>query len=408
MQPTKTLINQIDDLIKLLVKATVDVTDTVEITHRTISSGPRLLGRPFAPFFKVSAAPAYIAVKHTTVLVGKLFEHTLGALAPLTKKLAPIEEGALLAVLNGVYGDYLATINSSLAIDMQMFDEQYRRMSLEDWPKHPLYKNKKRILILIHGSCLNERCWQHQKTQDSPFSETDPELAIFYLRYNSGLHISDNGESLAQLLETLVSTSQTPVDGIDLVGHSMGGLVARSSAYYGESHRLQWRKKLRHIMTIGTPHSGASLARWGYWFEQALKLSSTTQSLTKLSQARSAGVKDLRFGFIAADQWHCQQEQNSVIKLPDDVTFYLIAGAQKTKKGTLRGDGLVSLASALAHSKNEQPKLSNFPRRKEFIVLGANHLELLSHPKTLTLLAKLVANKHSEIEDCAETVPPEL
>ena len=54
-------------------------------------------------------------------------------------------------------------------------------------------------------------------------------LTPVYVRYNSGRHISENGRSLADLLEQLVAAWPVPVEEVALVGHSMGGLVSRSA-----------------------------------------------------------------------------------------------------------------------------------------------------------------------------------
>ena len=55
-----------------------------------------------------------------------------------------------------------------------------------------------------------------------------------YARYNTGRHISDNGRALAAALEALVEGWPVAVEELVLVGHSMGGLVARSACHYGE------------------------------------------------------------------------------------------------------------------------------------------------------------------------------
>ncbi len=50
---------------------------------------------------------------------------------------------------------------------------------------------------------------------------------------NTGLHISDNGRRLAELLDRLDGCWPVPVEEILLVGHSMGGLINRSACHYG-------------------------------------------------------------------------------------------------------------------------------------------------------------------------------
>ncbi|MDT0496259.1 hypothetical protein RM530_02610, partial [Algiphilus sp. W345] len=51
------------------------------------------------------------------------------------------------------------------------------------------------------------------------------DCSVLYLRYNSGRHVSENGRELARLLEVLVAQWPSPLREIDLIGHSMGGLL---------------------------------------------------------------------------------------------------------------------------------------------------------------------------------------
>ena len=82
-----------------------------------------------------------------------------------------------------------------------------------------------------------------------------------YARYNTGRHISDNGRALAAALDALVAGWPVEVSEIVLVGHSMGGLVARSACHYGECDGLGWTEQLRHVVCLGSPHMGAPLER---------------------------------------------------------------------------------------------------------------------------------------------------
>ena len=54
-----------------------------------------------------------------------------------------------------------------------------------------------------------------------------------FVRFNTGRHISENGASLAALLDELVADWPVEVERIAIVGHSMGGLVARSACHRG-------------------------------------------------------------------------------------------------------------------------------------------------------------------------------
>lgn len=66
--------------------------------------------------------------------------------------------------------------------------------------------------------------------------------------------IEEFAERLAQRVDTILTS--TGADHIDLVAHSMGGLVAR---YYME--QLDGDKKIRRCITIETPHHGTMMAK---------------------------------------------------------------------------------------------------------------------------------------------------
>ncbi len=55
-----------------------------------------------------------------------------------------------------------------------------------------------------------------------------------------------------------------------IIGHSMGGLVARSACHYAAQARNEWLRRLDKIIFIGTPHHGAPLERGGNWVDVLL------------------------------------------------------------------------------------------------------------------------------------------
>ena len=86
-------------------------------------------------------------------------------------------------------------------------------------------------------------------------------------RFHAGLHISQNGQMLAGMLERLQLLWPVPIDELVLVGHSMGGLVARSAGYYGVQQHHWWTAAVGHVVCLGSPHLGAegSMSRPGRW-----------------------------------------------------------------------------------------------------------------------------------------------
>ena len=117
-----------------------------------------------------------------------------------------------------------------------------------------------------------------------------------YLRYNTGLHISDNGQQLADMLAQLQLLWPGPIDELALVGHSMGGLVVRSACYYGARQHHSWTAAVRHVVCLGSPHLGADLEKAVNVAAWALARLPETRAIAGLSTRASCGPKDLRFG----------------------------------------------------------------------------------------------------------------
>ena len=63
-------------------------------------------------------------------------------------------------------------------------------------------------LVFVHGWCLTERSWWRPPREGDTRSygqrlAEDLGFTPIYLRYNTGLHISQNGQMLAGMLERL-------------------------------------------------------------------------------------------------------------------------------------------------------------------------------------------------------------
>ncbi len=91
-----------------------------------------------------------------------------------------------------------------------------------------------RLVVFLHGLMETEFSWRLRSATSAPYGRRlrdDLGFTPLELRYNTGRHISENGLALADLLERLVAQSPVEVERIALVGHWMGGLVARSAAH---------------------------------------------------------------------------------------------------------------------------------------------------------------------------------
>ena len=65
------------------------------------------------------------------------------------------------------------------------------------------------------------------------------------------------------MIDSLVQEWPVTITELAIVGHSMGGLVARSAYHYGCSANHRWPQYLRKLIFLGTPHHGTPLERWG-------------------------------------------------------------------------------------------------------------------------------------------------
>ena len=383
---------------KLAVAATLGVTELVQELHRTIASGPVVLGQPLAGPAKALTDWVYGAIRGVTGLVGTGLDGALSTLAPLLGSSAPgPQREALLAVLNGVLGDYLAATGNPLAIPMEL-RVGGRALPLERAAlRKALPRATGKLLVLLHGSSMNDLQWERNGHDHGAALAKALGFTAVYLRYNSGLHVSTNGREFAAQLEKLASVWPVPLKEIVLLGHSMGGLVARSACHVGA--RTRWRKKLRALVTLGTPHHGSPLERGGNLIDLLLGVSVYSAPFARLGQIRSAGVTDLRYGYVLDQDWEGRdrfayvRDHRSSCPLPRGVDCYAVAGTTaRTGKRRLPGDGLVPVDSALGHHRDPRRRL-RFPESHRAIIHGASHLDLLDSPEVYAHLQRALSGR---------------
>jgi pimeloyl-ACP methyl ester carboxylesterase len=218
-----------------------------------------------------------------------------------------------------------------------------------------------------------------------------------YLHYNSGLHISINGHALAQQLERLVDQWPQPLERIALLGHSMGGLLARSAVHYATQAGHRWPGRLSDMVFLGTPHHGAPLERAGHWVDIVLGATPYAAPFARLGKVRSAGITDLRHGnlldedWVGRDRFARQADRRQPVPLPAGVRCCTVAASIGQQTGDLKarllGDGLVPLDSALGRHRDPDRSLA-FPEERQWIGYGINHLDLLKHPEVYAQLLR--------------------
>ena len=372
---------------RLVVDATLGLASLVETMHHNILRTPGILGKSTQQPARGITGFVYKTIRGVTRLVGGGIDVVLGQLVPqFAGGKSSVEREAVLAALNGVLGDHLHASANPLAIAMQ-FRRNGQAMELTRKAlKTALPEATSKILVLIHGLCMNDRQWLRHGHDHGAALAADDRFTPVYLHYNSGLHISTNGREFAAQIESLLRAWPVPVHEISILAHSMGGLVARSGCHYAEIAGHAWLQHLRKIVFLGTPHHGAPLERGGNWVDVILDASPYTTAFARLGKIRSAGITDLRQASMVDEDWNQgdrfarSRRRQIPVALPQNVRCYAIAASLAKKSGgfagKLLGDGLVPVASALGRHTVVRRDLA-LPKNRQWVGYGMNHIDLL-------------------------------
>jgi pimeloyl-ACP methyl ester carboxylesterase len=288
------------------------------IADRAFPAGPAKL------LHDAISGAVYGAVRGGATLAGRA-----SALLP-DREVSP----AVLGVLNGLQGDVL---EPPLAIPMTLSVEG-------DAP---------RFAVFIHGLFETEHAWGYGG--GTRYGDRLPGWTPVYVRYNTGRSIADNGRELAERLDRL------DAEEIALIGHSMGGLVACCACHAGGD----WTRHVSHVITLGSPHTGAPLESAIHYAAEVLGVMPESRAFGALLRRRSAGIRDLRRG--------------SDLPLHESARHCFVSATVTQQKdhpvGRFVGDWLV-LEKSASH-RTQEP----------FHVGSAHHLALLNHPAVYERLA---------------------
>lgn len=379
-------------LAQLVAQATHGVIDITEGVHQAVHGRLGLPGTVSGQRTGGLTGRIYQVVRGVTRLVGLGTDAVLTALLPLlddpaTHPEASPQREAILAALNGVLGDTLQAMGNPLAQTMELRSGGSLLPAQAEALKALMPDARAHLLLLAHGLCMNDVQWRRAGHDHGEYLAQALGAIPVYLRYNTGLHTSVNGREMAHRLESLVEAWSVPVARISIIGHSMGGLVARSALELGRQERMGWTAVLRDLVFLGTPHHGAPLERAGHGADLLLASNPFTAPFSRLGKIRSAGITDLRHGHVLDADWQGRDRFGSgadhrvPLPLPEGVNSFAVGATLAARRSRLAerltGDGLVPLDSALGRHDDPARCLA-FPPERQFTVFRTGHLDLLS------------------------------
>jgi len=390
---------------RLATRTLIDAVSHVEQTHRAVAARTFAFAAPASLPARVIhdlvATAVYTVLRGTGLAAGTAASELVGTAARALPPAGSTPRSNLaLAVLNAIMGDALAEQGNPLAISMAVrrarADVVPDRVSLE--AAFPEATSK--VAVFVHGLGENEESWRlhadrhgvgTESTYGSRLAE-DLGYTPVCLRFNSGLHVSENGRHLDSLLQNVVAAWPTPVTELILVGHSMGGLVSRSACHYAQQRDHSWVSMLRHVFYLGTPHVGAGLEQWVSTLSGVFGKLDESRPLASFLDRRSAGVKDLNAGHLLDEDWRnggpgSKREPNFVPLIPW-ANHYAVSATVTTSSGNpigrLVGDFLVQPDSARGRPRDGGP--SPFPVERTRHFGGLHHFDLLNHPSVYAAL----------------------
>jgi pimeloyl-ACP methyl ester carboxylesterase len=385
IKPVHIRASDLRGLRRLASDATVGLTNLVEAMHATIVRTPGIFGEAGTGRTTGITGFVYRSVRGVTRLVGGGVDALLALIAPLiAQRPSSPEREAIMAALNGVLGDYLVGCGNPLAIPMCVrtagTELEISKAALAAAFPRPGQK----VLVLLHGLCMNDLQWARDGHDHGQALARDLGYTSIYLHYNTGVHISANGREFADLMEALLLEWPHPIERLTLMGHSMGGLVARSACHYASLAGHAWVKRLDQLIFLGTPHFGAPLERAGTRVDFVVGISPYTAPFARLGRIRSAGIKDLGHGDLRDEDWQSPKRRAAVatpVALPAGVSCYAIAASRQPRPGPrgakMRGDGFVPVNSALGRNRDASPQLP-LPEQHQWVGFGMGHFDLLS------------------------------
>ena len=322
----------------------------------------------------------------------------------------PVESSRIgrgvVATVNGLIGDELRMVDDPQAIVMAVRKDG-DDIPVSPWPIGESFRDAtSHIVLFLHGLCESDESWSlGDRSTGSTYAQRikdDTDGTPVFIRYNTGLRVSENGKHLDWLIRQLVASWPADVTRITLVGHSMGGLVVRAATNHATASGQTWQHLVRDVICLGTPHTGAALEKVAHMGSRVLHFFPESRPFSAILNSRSAGILDLRHGYITKEEWEGQDltrlwglDRIAAAPLPHAEYHFVIATLGATKRhpfSRILGDLLVHFSSAAGIGRSgtvvDGARLEYLP--------STHHFALLNHPRIADWLVQWITSRGAE------------
>ncbi|MGK8523816.1 lipase family alpha/beta hydrolase [Nocardia asteroides] len=363
------------------------------IAHRVFAAVRWGVGPAAAPVelvHDVIAESVYRVVSGSSVAAGMIAERT--ADLPGAAPSRTVYGAGFLAALQGLIGDDLERTRPILAAPMAFRVDGAAVRAEAVGARVP--RPASHVVVFLHGLVETEHAWRWGGGPTyAERLETETGCTALHVRYNSGLHISENAGQFSELMRCLVEHWPVPIERVSLVGHSMGGLVARGACFEAAEAGLPWVRLVRQVVCLGSPHLGAPLEQLAHYASAVLVRFPETRPFGRLLRRRSGGIRDLRDGSLVDEDWRdldADALRRRVIRevplLVGAEHYFVTATVTRSPRhplGRVIGDGLVLTPSG---SGCDRARRIGFDVENGLHLAPAHHFTLLDHERVYRAL----------------------
>lgn len=296
-------------------------------------------------------------------------------------------------------------LGSSLGqrIKLTKIDMSFRTFGRDISVKEAIHEfkesKKEKAILFVPGLFTDETVWQEQtilyknrKIKTMGVASELQELGYFpfYLRFNHGLPIHENGKKLMHLLD--IFFAESPEITPDILCYSLGSLVFRSCLYHAKLENKPWIGKFGKVISVASPNKGSYLEKLGFWLGFILERSPNIalKIIGMIGNLRSDAIKDLSFGLIRKEEqgWlatlsgYFKETYFGELDHLDTYQAYALLEDVKNPLQNFLGDGIVEKQS-LTYLTDKIYINKDRQQLRTLELIKENHFSILSSRKLI-------------------------